>query len=111
MQILINNRPEEIPDDAELPLRAGGHALEFGWDIPAPWAVDARGACYLNDGGHGGALVKVEPDTLLRRLRDDPGELEAREALGRKPRKPDWISEARAHGWTPPPGWDETEFE
>lgn len=62
--------------------------------------------------GLGSALTVVPHSVLLADACLDPyADIRIRRALGRKPKVPVWVLEARRHGWTPPPNWNEDQFE
>lgn len=95
-----------------LPLIMKGEAWTVGWDIPTRWAIDAHKKCWMDD-AHGGSLNPVEEGYLLSLLRED-GRYSLNgvcTALGRKPPLPEWMSTALQAGWTPPDGWDRSEYD
>ena len=99
----------KLDDKGELKLF--GTAYSVGWDIPTLWAVDHANVCWMND-AHGGHLVAVDVDGLMKELEGDEVEkARARIALGLKPAAPMWMREARAAHWSPPFGFKAEDYE
>jgi hypothetical protein len=86
-----------------LPLRASGEIWHTGWDIPTRWAIDALGSCWM-DNAHGHALCLVQVSRLLGEAETQMSRNHIRMILGMEPEEPEWMSKARAAGWTPPAG-------
>lgn len=99
---------DETPTE---PLKACGKIWTMGWDIPTYWSVDGFNQCWASC-GHGTVMSKTTPDILFNECKDSPHiEAQVRQALGRKPKYPTWIAEAKAAGWTPPADWDESKYD
>lgn len=97
-----------------LPLKVYRESPISGWDIPIRWAIDAENQCYGEFSAHGSTMEKVTLDQLLRKLcsvEDESGENLVRKTMGLKVKAPVWMRAAKASGWTPPQGFNETDYE
>lgn len=111
IKIDYNGRLYPFYEEPVLPLKGCGQVWTVGWDIPTTWAIDAKNQCWMDD-AHGSPMRQVEVRFLLGEASDTPAVVaEIRRLLGRKPQKPSWIASARAAGWTPPSGWDESQYD
>ncbi len=93
-----------------LPILDSGEVEHTGWDIPTRYAVDTGGGCWMDD-AHGGCLCLVTTHELLSSVENEYDRDSIRRALGLKPELPGWIKMALAAGWTPPEGFDISEYE
>lgn len=88
-----------------LPWKHRGQLWHKGWDIPTEYGVDAAGVCWRNMAHGGDPIYRVDADVWLAEMEKE-GELAAantlRGVLGMEPAAPQWMREARAHGWRPP---------
>lgn len=105
----IGNREATFDGEPSLPFLLTGQAHYKGWDIPTLWAIDGLKQCWVND-GHGGDLQRVPRSCLLVELNDDTRD-KVLAAFGLKPKMPDWMSKARAQGWSPPDGFDPSQWD
>lgn len=92
------------------PLLSSGEIWTQGWDIPTCYAIDANLQCWM-DGGHGPHLRPVASSALLSEVENPEEVSRLRQILGMKPELPSWVKAAKAAGWTPPSGWDESRYE
>lgn len=95
---------------AAFPRILSGKTWHAGWNIPTLWAIDSNKQCWAND-AHGGAIKKVTEARLLSEISDQYQRDAIRKILGKKPELPIWVKFARVHGWTPPTGWDESQWD
>jgi hypothetical protein len=96
-----------------LPLRGHGEIWSVGWDIPVQWAIDANGRAW-KDFAHGGAMTACTEQELLSeaRIAECHQTLETLHALfGKKPPMPAWMRAALSAGWTPPMGFNRSDYE
>lgn len=84
-----------------LPLKDHGELWHTGWDIPTRWAIDASGACWM-DNAHGHALCPVPVGALLGEAENQSARNRIRASLGMEPEELEWMVAARAAGWRPP---------
>jgi hypothetical protein len=70
------------------------------------YAIDANGVCFM-DNAHGHALERVKPNELLGTVDDESVRRSLQASLGLPVERPAWVVTALAHGWTPPPGWED----
>jgi hypothetical protein len=94
----IGDPPGRIP---ALPLKANGELWHTGWDIPTRWAIDALGACWM-DNAHGHPMRHVDNGRLLGEAESQRDRNHIRNLLGMGQEEPEWMAAARAAGWRPP---------
>lgn len=76
------------------------------------WAIGVYGTCLLASPKLINQLEVVSVEFLLAEVCDDQkADMKIRTILGRKPKMPVWMLQARRNGWTPPKGWDPDAYE
>lgn len=87
-----------------LPLKAFGEISKY--KVPFRYAVDAAGITWMDEAENSPLRIVPHTDLLLvAGAKDEHTENQLRAILGLPPKVPAWITQARKHGWTPPPGW------